>query len=136
MGVFIIGLIVFIAVLNITATLILLVVERRGDIAILSAMGASSSSIMTVFVIEGAVLGLIGAVLGVALGLAGSALGNRFNIVSLPADVYSISNIPFHPQASDIVFAALLAFGLSLVATLYPARAAARMRPADILREV
>lgn len=135
MGLFIIALIIVMAVLNITATLVLLVVERKADIAVLGAMGARARSIMLVFVIEGAVLGLIGIVAGVALGLAACFVGDKYKLVSLPADIYSISNVPFHTRPLDIALAALVAFALSLLATIYPARAAARLRPAEALRE-
>jgi lipoprotein-releasing system permease protein len=135
MGLFIIALIILIAALNITTTLVLLVVERRSDIAILSAMGARPKSVMLVFIIEGAIIGLVGIILGLALGLTACSLGNRYKLVSLPADIYSLSNIPFHARAVDIALAVLLAFVLSLLATIYPARAAARMRPAEALRD-
>jgi lipoprotein-releasing system permease protein len=135
MGLFIIALIILIATLNITTTLILLVVERRSDIAILSAMGARARSIMLVFIIEGALIGIIGASLGIALGLAACFVGDRYKLVSLPADIYSISNGPFHTRALDVALAALVALILSLLATIYPARAAARLRPAEALRD-
>jgi lipoprotein-releasing system permease protein len=135
MGLFIIALIILIAALNITTTLVLVVVERRADIAILSAMGARTLSIMSVFMIEGACVGIIGAGVGVALGLLACLVGNRYKLVSLPADVYSISNVPFHAHARDVILAALVAFILSLLATVYPARAAARVRPAEALRD-
>jgi lipoprotein-releasing system permease protein len=135
MGLFIIALIILIAALNITTTLVLVVVERRADIAILGALGARALSIMSVFMIEGACVGLIGALGGVLLGLLACLLGNRYSIVSLPADVYSISNVPFHAHARDVALAALVAFILSLLATIYPARAAARVRPAEALRD-
>ena len=88
MGVFIVGLIIAIAVLNITTMLILVVVERRRDIAILSTLGATRPGVMLVFMIEGAVVGAIGALGGVVLGLAACFVGNRYKLVSLPADVY------------------------------------------------
>jgi len=135
MGLFIIALIILVAALNITTTLVLVVVERRADIAILSAMGARALSIMSVFMIEGAFVGIIGALGGVLLGLFACLLGNRYRIVSLPADVYSISNVPFHAHARDVALAALVAFILSLLATIYPARAAARVRPTEALRD-
>ncbi|HEV2914775.1 MAG TPA: ABC transporter permease [Pyrinomonadaceae bacterium] len=135
MGLAIITLIILMAALNITTMLVLVVVERRSDIAILGAMGASARSIMCVFMIEGAGCGLIGAVAGVALGLVTCFVGDRYRLVRLPADVYSLSSIPFHPHARDVALAALAAFLLSLLATLYPARAAARVRPAEALRE-
>lgn len=135
MGLVVIGLIIFIATLNITATLVLVVVERRTDIAILTAMGARARNIMLVFMIEGACVGLIGALVGVVFGLAACLIGDRYKLVSLPADVYSLSNIPFHARVQDVALAALVAFLLSLVATIYPARAAARVRPAEALRD-
>jgi lipoprotein-releasing system permease protein len=135
MGLVVIAIIILLAALNITTTLVLVVAERRADIAILSAMGAQGRSIMLLFILEGAMIGAIGAVLGIALGLLASFVGNRYRLVSLPADVYSISNVPFHTRAGDVLLAALVAFALSLLATIYPARAAARLRPAEGLRE-
>src|SRR6185503_5868458 len=93
-GMVIIGLIVFIAVLNITTTLILVVVERRRDIAILNTMGATTRSIMSIFVIEGAIVGMLGAAGGVLLGAIAVLVANHYQLISLPADVYSISNVP------------------------------------------
>jgi lipoprotein-releasing system permease protein len=135
MGLFIIALIILIATLNITTTLVLLVVERRSDIATLSAMGARPRSIMLIFIIEGAIIGIIGIITGIALGLLACLVGDRYKLVSLPADIYSISNVPFHARAVDIALAALVAFVLSLLATIYPARAASRLRPAEALRD-
>jgi lipoprotein-releasing system permease protein len=135
MGLFIIGLIIAIATLNITTMLILVVVERRRDIAILSALGASRTGVMLVFIIEGAVVGAVGALAGVVLGLALCLIGNHYKLVSLPADVYSISNVPLTPRPTEMFLAALVAFGLSVLATIYPARAASRMRPVEALRD-
>lgn len=135
MGVFIVGLIIAIAVLNITTMLILVVVERRRDIAILSTLGATRTGVMLVFMIEGAVVGAIGALGGVVLGLAACFAGNRYKLVSLPADVYSISSVPFNATVNEVALAALIAFGLSVLATIYPARNAARTRPVEVLRD-
>ncbi len=135
MGLFIIGLIIVIAALNITSTLILVVVERRRDIAILNALGATGKGIMSLFVIEGAAIGAMGALGGVLLGLVACAIGNHYKLVSLPADVYSISNVPLVAKAGEIALAALAAFCLSVLATLYPARAAGRLRPIETLRD-
>ena len=135
MGLFVIAIIILLAALNITTTLVLVVAERRADISILSAMGARPLSIMLLFVIEGAMIGAIGALLGVLLGLLAALVGDRYRLVSLPADVYSISSVPFHIRAQDIVLAAVVAFLLSLLATIYPARAATRFRPAEALRD-
>ena len=135
MGLFIIGLIIAIATLNITTMLILVVVERRRDIAILNALGATRAGVMMVFIIEGAVIGAIGAVTGVLLGFVLCVLGNHYKLVSLPADVYSISNVPLIPKPGEMILAALVAFVLSVLATIYPALAASRLRPVEALRD-
>ena len=135
MALFIIGLIVAIAALNITTMLILVVVERRRDIAILSTLGATRFGVMLVFIIEGAVVGAIGALAGVLVGLAACAIGNHYKLVSLPPDVYSISNVPLHANLRETLLAAAIAFGLSVLATIYPARNAARLRPVEVLRD-
>jgi lipoprotein-releasing system permease protein len=135
MGLFIIGLIIAMATLNITTMLILVVVERRRDIAILRALGATRKGVMLVFVIEGAVVGAIGAVAGVAIGFVACLIGNYFKLVSLPADVYSISNVPLIAKPEEMLLAALAAFVLSVLATIYPARAASRLRPVEALRD-
>ena len=134
-GVVIIGLIIFIAALNITTTLILVVVERRRDIAILNTMGATTRSIMSIFVIEGAIVGVLGAAGGVLLGAIAVLVANHYQLISLSADVYSISNVPLSLNFRDLALAALVAFALSILATVYPARAAARIRPAEMLRD-
>jgi lipoprotein-releasing system permease protein len=133
-GIIIIALIVLIAALNITTTLILLVMERRRDIAILSAMGATPNGIMTIFVIEGAILGLCGVVAGVLLGAIATLTANRYHLISLPADVYSISSVSLHLNSYNVTFAALVALALSILATIYPARAASRIHAAELLR--
>jgi len=135
MGLFIIGLIIAIATLNITTMLILVVVERRREIAILSALGATRTGVMLLFIIEGAVVGAIGAAAGVVIGFLACAIGNHYKLVSLPADVYSISNVPLIARPGEMLIAALVAFGLSVLATIYPARAASRMRPVEALRD-
>jgi len=135
MGLFIIGLIIAIATLNITTMLILVVVERRRDIAILRALGATRAGVMLVFIIEGAVAGAFGAISGVILGFVLCLIGNHYKLVSLPADVYSISNVPLTPRPTEMFWAALVAFVLSVLATIYPARAASRLRPVEALRD-
>lgn len=134
-GVVIIALLILIAALNITTTLILVVMERRREIAILSAMGATSGSLMSIFMIEGAIVGMIGALAGVLVGAIATLVSNRYKLISLPADVYSISNVPLNLNFRDVLIAALVALALSVIATIYPARAAARIRPAEMLRD-
>ena len=134
-GVVIIALIILTAALNITTTLILVVMERRRDIAVLNAMGATSRSIMGIFMIEGAIVGVVGALLGVLIGVAATLLANRYKLISLPADVYSISSVPLNLQFRDVLVASVVAFVLTIVATIYPAHAAAQVRPAEMLRD-
>lgn len=134
-GIVIIALIILIAALNIATTLILIVMERRRDIAVLNTMGATARSIMSIFVIEGAIVGGLGAVAGLALGALAILIANHFQLLSLPADVYSISNVPLNLHFRDMALAGLIALALSILATIYPARAAARMRPAEMLRD-
>lgn len=134
-GFIIIGLIIFIAALNITTTLIMVVTERRQDIAILNAMGATRKSIMSIFIIEGAMTGVIGALVGLLLGAATTLIVDHYKLISLPADVYSIGNVPLNLNPRDMALAAIVAIVLSIVATLYPARAAARMQPGELLRD-
>jgi lipoprotein-releasing system permease protein len=130
----IIMLVTVVAALNITTTLALVVVERRADIAVLSTVGARPLNVTLVFMFEGAAIGAVGAAAGAALGLAACWVAERFQLVRLPPDVYSLSAVPLHPHASDVLAAALAAFAVSLLATLYPAWQAARVRPAEVLR--
>jgi len=111
------------------------VMERRRDIAILNAMGATSRSIMGIFMIEGAIVGVMGALIGVLTGVAATFLANRYGLISLPPDVYSISSVPLNLQFRDVLAASVVAFVLTVVATIYPARAAAQVRPAEMLRD-
>jgi lipoprotein-releasing system permease protein len=131
----IIALVILIATLNIATALVLLVADRRREIAILGAMGARRRSITGIFLIEGALIGAAGTLAGSVLGLIACALGNHYQIVSLPSAVYSITAVPFHARATDVGISMLAAFGLSVLATIYPAFAAARLRPAESLRE-
>jgi lipoprotein-releasing system permease protein len=136
MGLLIIGLIIAIATLNITTMLILVVIERRRDIAILNALGAMRKAIMLIFIIVGAAVGAIGALSGIVIGVAACAIANHYKLVSLPADVYSISHVPLNLRFNEIFLAGLIAFGLSVLGTLYPALAAAKMRSVETLREL
>jgi lipoprotein-releasing system permease protein len=136
MGLLIIGLIIALAALNITTMLVLVVIERRRDIAILNALGAMRKAVMLIFIMVGAVVGMIGALSGIVIGVVACAIANRYKLVSLPADVYSISHVPLNLRFSEVLFAVLIAFGLSVLATIYPARAAAKMQSVETLREL
>ncbi|MEP6900632.1 MAG: ABC transporter permease [Actinomycetota bacterium] len=130
----IISLIIFIAVLNITTTLALLVNERRLDIAVLRTCGAKTQNLIAIFLLEGLFLGFLGIFFGVILGLLGCFFGNYFKIISLSAEVYSLNYIPLHPQPANILLIILIAFFLCLTAIVYPAFKASRIKPLENLR--
>ncbi len=126
---FIISLIVLLAVLNITTNLALLVNERRADIAVLRTCGAKTHQIIFIFLIEGLFLGAIGAVSGIWLSLLICWLCNYFRLISLPEGVYSVNEVQFLPQVSEIIYALFALILLSLAASLFPARLAAQIKP-------
>ncbi len=130
----IIGLIVFVASLNIVTTLIMMVLEKQRDIAILTAMGATPKVIMWVFMLQGLIIGIIGTVLGAVLGVGLSTVLDRYRLIPLEAEVYSIPYIPFHVKELDVVLICCTALLISFVATLYPARSASRLDPVEVLR--
>ena len=129
-----IGLIVMVAALNIIASLILLVMEKTRDIAILKTMGASKRSIMLVFLLQGTIIGVIGTVVGAALGTAIATVLDRYRLISIPSDVYQVSYLPFTVLPGDLASVIVGAVVVCFVATLYPSRQAARLDPAQALR--
>jgi lipoprotein-releasing system permease protein len=129
-----ISLIVFVAALNIVTTLIMMVLEKQRDIAILTAMGATQKTIMWVFMLQGLIIGLVGTVLGAALGVGASVILNTYKLIQLQAEVYSIPYVPFHVKILDVVLICGTALLISFVATLYPARSASRLDPVEVLR--
>jgi len=131
----IISLIIFIAALNITTTLALLVNERRLDIAVLRTCGARARQLIFIFLIEGLLLGFVGIFGGAVLGLLGCVLGNHFRVVSISKEVYSLSYIPFRSDLETIALIIFVAFLLCLTATAYPAFKASRMKPLENLRQ-
>jgi len=129
-----ISLIVFVAALNIVATLTMMVMEKTRDIATLMAMGATLSQIRRIFMLQGVIIGVIGTAIGLALGHAISYFADRYHLITLSPDVYSISYLPFHAVFSDTVLIALAAVLISFLATLYPSSAATRLEPVEALR--
>ncbi|EJE53281.1 lipoprotein releasing system, transmembrane protein, LolC/E family [Acidovorax sp. CF316] len=138
----ILTLIVAVAAFNLVSTLVMTVTDKRADIAILRTLGASPKSIMGVFVVQGAMVGVIGTLAGLALGLVIAfhidvivpAIEHALNASFLPKDIYLISKMPSDPQSSDIVPIALISLVLAFVATLYPSWRASRVNPAEALR--
>jgi lipoprotein-releasing system permease protein len=129
-----IGLIVMVAALNIVASLVLMVMEKSRDIAILKTMGATRRSITIVFMLQGTLIGLAGTLAGLVLGLGLSFVLDRYKLVRIPTDVYQIAYVPFAIDALSVTIVALAALLICFVATIYPSRQAARLDPAEALR--
>jgi lipoprotein-releasing system permease protein len=138
----ILTLIVAVAAFNLVSTLVMTVTDKRADIAILRTLGASPASIMGIFVVQGAMVGVIGTLAGLTLGLGVAfnidvlvpALEKLLGATFLPRDVYLISRMPSDPQQADIMPIALISLALAFVATLYPSWRASRVNPAEALR--
>jgi lipoprotein-releasing system permease protein len=129
-----IGLIVFVAALNILISLIMMVMEKTRDIAVLMSMGTRRGQVRRVFVAQGLMIGVIGTAIGLILGYALSWAGGHYHFLALSPEVYSIDYVPFAPRLTDGVWVALVAVGVSLMATIYPSWSAARILPAEALR--
>jgi lipoprotein-releasing system permease protein len=129
-----IGLIVMVAALNIVASLILLVMEKHSDIAILKTMGATSRSVMGIFMLQGLVIGIVGTAVGAGGGWLVAHLLDKYRVIHLPMDVYQVSYVPFTIQTADFALVVAAAILICFVATIYPARQAAKLQPAEALR--
>lgn len=129
-----IGLIQFVAGLNILITLIMMVMEKHRDISILMSMGARASQIRNIFVFEGALIGSAGTVIGLIAGYTLCYFLDHYKLIPLDEQVYALPYVPFRPQAIDGLWIAGAAMAVSLLATLYPARSATRIAPVEALR--
>jgi lipoprotein-releasing system permease protein len=129
-----IGLIVLIAALNIFITLVMMVMEKNRDIAVLMSMGAKQRQVWTIFTLHGLLIGALGTVLGLAAGYGLSWAGDRYSLIPLEPDIYALASVPFHPQPLDGAWIALAALTISFLSTLYPSLSAARLNPVEILR--
>jgi lipoprotein-releasing system permease protein len=129
-----IGLIVFVAALNILIALTMMVMEKTRDIAVLMSMGTRKSQVRRLFIAQGVLIGLIGTGIGLIFGYLLSWAGGHYHFLSLSPEVYSIDYVPFAPRALDGVLVAAIAVGISFIATVYPSWAAARILPAEALR--
>ncbi len=127
-------LIVLVAAFGIVSTLIMVVMEKNKDIAILKSMGATARSIMRIFILEGLIIGVIGTVIGLIGGYGICRILAEYQFISLPRDVYYISHLPVKMSGGDFLLIALASLGISFLATLYPSWQASRLDPAEALR--
>jgi lipoprotein-releasing system permease protein len=129
-----IGLIVFVAALNILISLFMMVMEKTKDIAVLVSMGCKRQQIRRIFIFQGLLIGIVGTAAGLVVGYAVSILAGRYHWISLSAEVYSIDYVPFAPRLIDGVLVAFVAIAVSFIATVYPSWTASRILPAEALR--
>ena len=128
------ALLIAMAALNIITTLTMTVIEKHRDIAILRAQGATPRAIMRIFMLQGVIIGIAGAAIGTLVGLGASWAANRYQLVSIPAEIYSVASVTLEVRALDCLAVASLAVLISFIATIYPARAASRLVPVEALR--
>jgi lipoprotein-releasing system permease protein len=129
-----IGLIELVAALNILITLMMMVMEKNRDIALLMSMGARRQQIRKIFVLQGVLIGVVGTVIGLTLGYTLSFLAERYQWLSLNQEVYSLSYVPFAARWQDGLWIAAAAIFISFIATLYPAKNATSIAPVEALR--
>ena len=129
-----IGLIVLVAALNILISLIMMVMEKTRDIAVLMSLGTRKRQIRRLFIAQGLLIGVIGTAIGLVVGYALAWAGGHYHFISLSPEVYSIDYVPFAPRAIDGVIVTLVSIGISFIATLYPSWSASRIAPAEALR--
>ena len=130
----ILTMIVLVGALNIISTLVMVVMEKNKDVAILRAMGASARSIMSIFMFQGVLVGLVGTLAGLGTGLGLCHLLGRYKFIKLPSDIYYISTLPVRVEVPDVLFVTVAAVLISFVATLYPSWHASRLDPVEALR--
>jgi lipoprotein-releasing system permease protein len=129
-----IGLILLVAALNILISLVMMVMEKYRDIAVLMSMGARRSQIRKIFMLQGLLIGVTGTAIGVVVGYALCYLADRYRWIQLDNQVYALSYVPFEPKAVDGLWVAAVAILISFLATIYPARSASRLAPTEVLR--
>ena len=134
-GMFIVlAMVVLVGSFSIVTTLVMLVMEKTRDIAILMSMGATRGMIRRIFMLQGTIIGFVGTLIGYALGIGLGELLQRYQFIKLPPGVYTLDHLPVLLQASDIALVGASAMILCFLATLYPARQAASLEPAEALR--
>ncbi len=130
----VIALIVIVAALNILIALTMMVMEKTRDIAVMMSFGVDPAQVRRIFLMQGLLISLIGTAIGLVLGYVASWAGGHYHFIHLSAEVYSIETLPFAPRPLDGVIVSAVAIGISVLATLYPSQAAARILPAEALR--
>lgn len=130
----ILTLIILVAAFNIVSTLIMVVMEKHKDIAILKSMGATARSVMRIFVLEGVIIGIVGTTVGLLLGVAACEALKRYEFINLPPEVYMISTLPARVEWLNVVMIAAASLTISALATIYPAWQAARLDPVEAIR--
>jgi lipoprotein-releasing system permease protein len=129
-----VGLIVVVAALNILIALIMMVMEKTKDIAVLMSMGTRKAQVRNIFIAQGVLIGLVGTAIGLVLGYATSYAAGHYHVISLSPEVYSIDYVPFAPRIADGIWVAAFSLLVSFAATLYPSWSASRILPAEALR--
>lgn len=129
-----IGLILLVAALNILISLVMMVMEKYRDIAVLMSMGARRNQIRKIFMLQGVLIGITGTAIGLVIGYTLCYFANHFRWIPLDAEVYALSYVPFEPRIWDGVWVAAVAILISFLATIYPARNASRLAPTEVLR--
>jgi lipoprotein-releasing system permease protein len=126
--------IVLVGTFSIVSALIMLVMDKKQDIAVLMSLGCQPGHIKRIFMLQGTIIGLVGTVLGFVCGISISALLQKYQFIKLPSDVYYLDHLPVKLELLDLGLIGLAALFLCFVATIYPARQAARVQPAEVLR--
>ena len=129
-----IGLILFVAALNILISLVMMVMEKYRDIAVLMSMGARRNQIRKIFILQGVLIGITGTAIGLVVGYTLCYFADRYRWIPLDAQVYALTYVPFEPRAWDAAWVAAVAILISFLATIYPARNASRLAPTEVLR--
>jgi lipoprotein-releasing system permease protein len=129
-----VALVIVVAALNIVSNIALTVVEKKRDLGVLTSLGAGPGSLARIYLTLGAAIGVIGTFLGVAVGVTASILLDRYRVVSLPDDVYLLTHVPFAVHPGEVGLVAAFALATAVAASALPARAAARLAPAEAIR--
>jgi lipoprotein-releasing system permease protein len=131
----VVGLIILVAAFGIVSSLIMLVLDKRKDIAILKSMGSSRKQIQRIFLLQGTFLGVVGTINGSLVGLVACWLQQEFHLVSIPGEIYFINSLPVDIRPHEFLLVACASILISFLATLYPSYRAANLFPSDILRQ-